>query len=366
MLSLELFVEAVRTFLLIFTLLVGRAEEAKPMYEFEGYQSRFFELKRVEIDDRTGTTIGSFVVPADWRSGLTQGDNIWLADPDENYILQRSGGFRPIGADEAATLRGLLGELRREASIGAGLPRPRSYRHEDHTIFESAQDTTYDGRQVRIRNLFRIWPEDGKLYLVGYHLITRPEIWDRPETADIVDLLRAQILRGRFWAAASVLDKLPPTPAAYRFDFRDLHHVQPHGFMSIGVPRHWRAHESGGAQGYYDPDQRSGALWISYHVVIRDHGSGLTPSREVDRYWRQSKDPEIERLQWMVKDTTADRSMIVLIDLMLDEGQADDPEFQELILILDEQVRRMKIGLPPPEAEATREIGRPSAKRGRA
>lgn len=335
------------------------------MHEFDGYRSRFFELTRIDIPDRTGTVRNSFVVPVGWESGSTYGDNFWLADPDANYIVQRTSTGRDIAGDEETIRQEILDDLQRGPEGTSSTIDQRIYASGRYTIFESATDTQYDGEHVIVQNLFRIWPEGGVMYAVGYHVIVRGGRWEHPETTDIVDLFRAQLLRAKIWAAPSVQDLMAKPIANARFSFRDLESVRPHGFMSINLPRHWREHVHEGTVGYYDPKQRSGAVWIGYHVIVRDHDERMKPSREVDRYWRKSDDPEIERLQWMVKDTTADRAMVVLVDLVLDKGQADEPEFQELTLILDEQVRRMKIGLPPPEAEATREVGSPSKRRDR-
>ena len=327
-------------------------------HELDGYHSRFFQLTRIDIPDRTGTVRISFVVPKGWESGLTPSDNFWIADREGSYILQRSTQAEDITEGEEAARNVILDELKEGPPGSTALTKPRIYSAGEHTIFESANDMLYEGDRATLQSLVRIWREANRMYAVGFHLIVRAGLWGRPETNDLIDLFREQLLRADMWLTPSLPDRLPAQASAARYNFRDLAAVQPHGFMNIGVPSHWREHVSDGAYGYYDPEQRSGAVWIAYHVIVRDYDARMQPSREVDRYWRESEDPELERLQWMVKDTTADRSMVALIDLFLDKGQADDPEFQELILILDEQIRRMKIGLPPPDAKATVERGK--------
>lgn len=335
------------------------------MHEFDGYQSRYFELTRMDIPDRTGTVRNSFVVPIGWESGLTPSDNFWMADRDGNYIVQRTVRAKDLAAGAESARQAVIDEISKGPPSKTAVLDQRTYTFGRYTIFENATDMLYDGERVTAQHLFRIWPDGGKMYGVGYHVIVRNGLWDRPETKDIVDLFRAQLLRAEMWAASSVQDRLPAPKSDGRVNFRDLQIARPHGFMTINLPRQWREHVRDDTVGYYDPSQSSGALWIGYHVIVRDHTARMKQSREVDRHWRSSDNPGVERLQWMVKDTTADRSMVVLVDLVLDNGQADRPEFKQLILILDEEIRRMGIGLPPAEAKATREIGSPPTGRGR-
>lgn len=340
-------------------------ERVTAVHEFDGYRSRYFELTRMDIPDRTGTVRNSFVVPLGWESGLTRSDNFWLADRGGNYIVQRTVQVKDLTGGAEAARQAIIDEISSGPPSKTAIVDQRTYTSGRYTIFENATDMLYDGDRVMTQHMFRIWADGGKMYGVGYHVIVRNGLWDRPETKDIVDLFRAQLLRAEMWAAPSVQDRLPKAQSDGRFNFRDLRVVDPHGFMVISLPRHWGKHVREGTVGYYDPKQSSGALWIAYHVIVRDHDARMKPSRAVDRYWRESDDPEIERLQWMVKDTTADRSMVVLVDLMLDKGQAEQSEFKELIAILDEEIRRMRIGMPPAEAKATREVGSPSTGRGR-
>lgn len=333
--------------------------------ELDGYRSQFFDLTRIDIPDRTGTVQISFVVPVGWESGLTYGDNFWLADPDANYIVQRTAAGRNITAGEEEARQSILDDLRRGPKGTTTTIDQRIYTASRYTIFESATDMEYDGERVMAQHLFRVWPENGVMYAVGFHIIVRGGRWERPETADIIELFRAQLLQAHIWAAPSVQDNLRKATAGARFNLRDLVVVRPYGFMSINLPKSWREHIREDAVGYYDPARNSGALWIGYQVLLRDHQTRLTPGRKVDRERCESRDPQTECLRWRVKDTTEDRSLIVLVDLVLDEGQADDPEFKELILILDEEIRRMRIGLPPSDAKAIRETGRPPVQRGR-
>lgn len=346
-------------------LAVALQKRPATMHEFDGYRSRYFELMRMDIPDRTGTVRNSFVVPVGWQSGLTPSDNFWLSDRDANYIVQRTVRAKDLAGGAETARQAIIDEISSGPPSKTAVMDQRTYASGRYTIFESATDMLYDGERVMTQHLFRIWPDGSKMYGVGYHVIVRNGLWDRPETRDIIDLFRAQLLRAEMWAAPSVQDRLPAAKSDGRFNFRDLRAVDPHGFMAISLPRLWSEHVRDGTVGYYDPKQRTGALWVGYHVIVRDHNARMKPSRDVDRYWRKSDDPDIERLQWMVKDTTADRSMVVLIDLVLDKGQADQPEFKELIVILDEEIRRMKIGMPPSDAKATREIGSPSTGRGR-
>lgn len=334
------------------------AAKAQP-YELDGFSSTAFRLERLEIKDRAGADPPSLIVPAGWRAWRDAKDQLRLGSADRNYtveILQVAIGHAGHGATEKSKL---LDAVRRQMEISKALDL-RVEERGGATLIEAVVPTGASGAGAVTHSLSQIWTDARDVHVVAFHVEVGSQARGRAETAEVIRLFRDQLLRGSLAPAPSVVDRLPPVRANDRFDFRSLRPATPFGFMGLRVPRSWGEEKDGDVVGYYDPRPGSPELWIGYHIVIRHHDRGGAVYRKMDApYRRANKSDDRRRIQWMISDSTEDRAMILIADLFMAESDADRPEFKELVQIVDEQLRRMRIGRPPAEKEATIEAGKP-------
>lgn len=125
--------------------------------------------------------------------------------------------------------------------------------------------------------------------------------------------------------------------------------------MEIRVPEYWETEEDDeGHVAYFDPDEEALTLFVNYVLILRFPHKGGELHRKVDMTASEEEDRgvRLRRIKWMVADTTHDRAMWVLVDLVIDAERADTPEMQELVAIMNDEVRRMRVGMPPASAEA--------------
>jgi hypothetical protein len=352
-----------RLFGLALLLLGGASYAAAQPYQLDGYSASTFRLARLKIEDRAGADPPSLIVPEGWRASRDATDRLRLTSPDRDYtveLLQLAIGHRGNGTEEA---RKLTETVRRQFEKY----QARDIRSEERNgaILISGIVPAGAGGHGRVTySLSQIWADGRDVHIDSFNIHVRTSADARPETAEIVRLFRNQLLRGGLAPPPSILDRLPPPRPGDRFDFRSLRPVAPFGFMSLRVPRGWTEEDDGEVVGYYDPRPGSPELWIGYHIFMRHHDRDGAVYRKIDPpYLRENESDDRRRIQWMISDSTEDRAMILIVDLFIEEEDADRPEFRELVQIVDEQLRRMRIGRPPADKEATIETGkRPEAK----
>lgn len=214
------------------------------------------------------------------------------------------------------------------------------------------------GEGCHVFRLFRLWPRDDVYFVGQVNLALRPELADRPETLDLIELFRAQLLRAEPPDDLPLVACLPPPRPDARFNFRALKVVEPYGFMELRVPAYWEAEaDDEGHVAYFDPDEEALTLFVNYVLILRFPDNGGELHRKIDMTAREEEDRgvRLRRVKWMVADSTHDRAMWAIVDLVVAAEQADTPEFRELLGIVNDEVRRMRIGMPPASAEACAE-----------
>ena len=322
------------------------------MHELDGYRSAHFHIKRFEVLDRSSGRRDPIYAPDHWRDQLSDRDLVWIADPRGNYRVQITFDVLPRRIDATEQRDGLVADIS-VALEEQGLARPIStIREDDRALIEAVNDMG-DGFQVF--RLLRLWSR-GDVYIVGQlGLEYRSRLADHPKTLDLIDLFRPQLLRSEPVAERPLVERLPPVQSDATANFRELRNVEPHGFMQLRVPSCWSAEEEDEESlCYFDPDEEAVTLFVNYVLIMRFPDAGGRIDRKVELTTREEEDRGValRRFKWMVSDSTRDRAMWVLIDLVVAAERAAEPKYQELIKIMDDEVRRMRIGMPPASAEA--------------
>lgn len=325
------------------------------MHELDGNRSRYFPLKRFEVLDRSTGRRDPIYAPERWRGELSNRDMVWIADPHGDYRVQITFDVFPLRRDAVRQRDGLVESI--VAGLEEqGLARPvATMREGDRALIEAVSDT---GDGFHVFRLFRLWSRDDVYFVGQLGLEYRSRLADRPRTQDLIDLFRPQILRAEPPADLPLVDRLPaPRPGA-RFNFRDLKTVEPYGFMQLRVPAYWEVEEDDeGHVACFDPDEEALTLFVNYVLIRRFPGSCGELHRKVDMTASEEEDRgvRLRRIKWMVSDSTHDRAMWAIVDLVIDAARADTPEFRDLLGIMNDEVRRMRIGNPPASAEACAE-----------
>ena len=332
------------------------------MHELDGFQSHYFPLKRFEVLDRSTGRNAVIYAPSRWRDELSVRDRIWITHPERDWRVQISFDvFRRL-RDTAGQADALIAGIVEDLEAGS-LTRPVTVTREgEGGLIETACDT---GDDFHVYRLFRLWPQDDVYFVGQISLELKATLADRPETLDLIELFRPQLLRATPPDDLPIAESLPPPRPDARFNFRDLDTVEPYGFMEIRVPSYWVSEEDDdGHVAYFDPDEEALTLFVNYVLILRfPNRAGGALEREVEMTAREEEDRgvRLRRVKWTISDTTHDRAMWVIVDLIVDAERADTPEFRELLGIMNDEVRRMRIGDPPASAEACAQPRRKAA-----
>jgi len=327
--------------------------DARAAHELNGYRSEFFPLKRIELKHRGDTGQSVMVAPSHWTQGLTSRDNIWIGDPNGDYTVQSVAHIEPLAGTVRETMQKVMTDLVVHAGNRSDVVGLNAKAEDDAVVvtFESEDPEKLPG--MRLRNLFIMREVSEGVAVFGHHIVVRNELWKSAQTADIVQLFRAQLLRARLDPRPDILDTLPPPDPAWKLAFRELKTVEPYGFIRMRLPRRWQAHRDPGMLMYFVPREETGTMHIAYEVMPNtDEGAkrlGVEGNRTVrtrDRRFTENG-VKLHNRYWLVFDRTPDQFVLVTVALTLDQDQDRDPEYQELVKILDQEIRRMRIAVAP-------------------
>lgn len=326
---------------------------AQAAHELNGYRSEFFPLKRIELKHRGDAGQSVMVAPSHWTQGLTSRDNIWIGDPNGDYTVQSFAHIEPL----AGTVRETMEKVMKDVVVHAGNRSDvvgLNAKVEDDAVvvtFESEDPAAAPG--MRLRNLFIMREVSEGVAVFGYHVVVRNALWRSPQTADIVQLFRAQLLRARLDPEPDIRDALPPPDPNWKLAFRELKTIEPYGFIRMRVPRRWQAHRDPTVLMYFVPNEETGTMHIGYEVMPNTEEAarrlGVEGKRTVKTMDRRFTDQgvKLHNRYWLVFDRTPDQFVLITVALTLDEDQNKDPEYQELVKILDQEIRRMRISVVP-------------------
>lgn len=322
------------------------------MYELDGYRSAYFPLKRFEILDRSTGRSDPIYAPDYWRGELSDRDLIWIVHPHRDYRVQIT--FDPFRRhpETARQCRALLSSLVKGLEAGARTCPVTASQDGETGLIETVSDM---GDGFHVFRLFRLCPRDDLFFVGQIAFEFKAELADAPETRDLIELFRSQLLAADPPDDLPIAEALPPPRSAAAARFRDLQEVEPYGFMELRVPSYWEAQEDEeGRVAYFDPDDEALTLFVNYVLILRfpDRGGELFRKVELSAREEEDRGGRLRRVKWMVSDSTYDRAMWAIVDLVMDAERADTPEFRELVGIMNDEVRRMRIGDPPASAEA--------------
>lgn len=326
---------------------------ARAAHELNGYRSEFFPLKRIELKHRGDAGQSVMVAPSHWTQGLTSRDNIWIGDPNGDYTVQSFAHIEPLAGTVRETMENVMTDLVVRAGNRSDVASLNAEPEDDAVVvtFESEDPEKVPG--MRIRNLFIMREVSEGLSVVGYHVVVRKKLWHSPQTADIVQLFRAQLLRARLDYEPDILDTLPPPDPAWKLAFRELKTVEPYGFIRMRLPRRWQAHKDPGMLMYFVPREETGTMHIAYEVMPNTEAAarrlgveGTRTVKTLDRHFTE-QGVKLHNRYWLVFDRTPDQFILITVALTLDEDQDRNPEYQELVKILDQEIRRMRIAVAP-------------------
>lgn len=322
------------------------------MTEEHPYTSRFHRLKTAFAGGH------KLAIPESWVDGRTPNGNAWVGDGNGRYELQLvAGGTAVDGEGDDAMPEAIMRRVsKRLETFGAS-----------GQIGDSRVGLINDGVQIevvaddpriptaRTYNWIRLLPNGGEILEVGFHLIVLRELWDRPATQDLIDLFGAQI--------ANVAVAEPET-----LGFDRLRTTTPFGFLSLQVPARWRDERDPESGEWFCGEDATdtGTLWIDYDSFAGQFDA-RGPERLVQKLgdavawrppgegWRRlghqsfTEDAAVKLRfhRWFVIDWSATRAVMVTLTLCLQAAWDDEPEFQRLVAIIEQQAATLGIGPLP-------------------
>lgn len=327
--------------------------DAQASHELNGYRSEFFPLQRIELKHRGDAGQSVMVAPSHWTQGLTSKDNIWMGDPNGDYTVQSVAFIQPLEGSLSETREKLVIDLIDQATARGKVGNVEAKAEPGGIVFRFDNEDAERIPDAFMRNMFFMQEVSEGLGVIGYHIVVRKTLWKSPQTADIVQLFRAQLLRARLDPEPDILDTLPPPDPKWMLAFRELKIVEPYGFIRMRLPRRWQAHKDPGILMYFVPREETGTMHIAYEVMPNSEESarrlgveGKRTVKTLDRRFTENG-VKLHNRYWLVFDRTPDQFILVTVALTLDEDQDKNPEYQELVKILDQEVRRMRIAAAP-------------------
>jgi len=318
------------------------------------YTSRFHRLKVIMASGH------KLVVPEDWVDGVTPKGNAWIGDGLGNYELQIVGGADAVeGGDERMpeAVKKRVAMRLQSFSASGQIGDSKLGRINGCIQIEAVTD---DPRAPTARsyNWIRLVANGDELMEIGFHLLVRRELWDRPKTEDLIELFGEQV--------ASFVEEWVPSS----LDLGRLRTVHPFGFLTFRVPARWIDEWDADAGMWFcgedDPD--TGSLWVDYKLhrgrwdedAMAQVIAGLGP--EVS--WRGSeaserpigyrcftetdpKDGILHYHHWHVLHLAEAGLVSIFLSLVLGPEQVSLPEYQQLIAGMQREAVTLEIGPLP-------------------